>query len=110
MPDREKVIKTIQNRINEARNKQLKIVTLFISTLSDILTLLKEQGRLLRKKQDDVNKLCCEISELKHLIHDKPLKDQEAETIECHMCGHRLQKDWNWCPWCRWETALREGR
>ena len=35
------------------------------------------------------------------------LKEQETETIECKMCGHRLQTDWNWCPWCRWETALR---
>ena len=35
------------------------------------------------------------------------LKWQEAEMIECEMCGHRLQKDWNWCPWCRWETARR---
>ena len=35
------------------------------------------------------------------------LKEQEAETIECKMCGHRLQKDWNWCPWCRWE--IRQG-
>ena len=43
MPDREKVIKTIQNRINEARNKQLKVATIFVSTLSDILALLQEQ-------------------------------------------------------------------
>ena len=43
MTDREKVIKTIQNRINESRNKHLKVATIFISTLSDILTLLKEQ-------------------------------------------------------------------
>jgi hypothetical protein len=35
------------------------------------------------------------------------LKEQKAETIECEMCGHRLQKNWNWCPWCRWETAGR---
>ena len=43
MPDREKVIKTIQNTINEARNKQLKVATIFVSTLSDILAFLQEQ-------------------------------------------------------------------
>ena len=36
-----------------------------------------------------------------------PLKEPQAETIECKMCGHRLQKDWSWCPWCRWE--IRQG-
>ena len=35
------------------------------------------------------------------------LKEPQAETIECKMCGHRLQKDWSWCPWCRWE--IRQG-
>ena len=42
-------------------------------------------------------------------MHDDALellKEQEAETLECEMCGHRLQKEWNWCPWCRWEIAL----
>lgn len=38
------------------------------------------------------------------------IKEQEGETIECKMCGHRLHKDWVWCPWCRWEIARQEGR
>jgi len=54
MADMEKVIKTIQNRINEARNKQLKVATIFVSTLSDILVLLKEQ---------EAEKKCCKDCE-----------------------------------------------
>ena len=36
------------------------------------------------------------------------LKEQDAKPdkcIICEGCGHKLQDDWNWCPWCRWETA-----
>jgi len=43
MPDREKLITTLQYRINEARNKHTKVTTIFISTLSDCLDLLKLQ-------------------------------------------------------------------
>lgn len=35
------------------------------------------------------------------------LKGQKAETIECEACGHRLLKEWVWCPWCGWETVLK---
>ena len=38
----------------------------------------------------------------------KLLKEQEAKPdkcIICEGCGHKLQDDWNWCPWCRLETA-----
>ena len=38
---------------------------------------------------------------------DETLLKEQNETIECYACGHRLQKDWVWCPWCRWETAKR---
>ena len=43
MLKREKTIKTLQNRINEARNNHTKVATIFISTLSDAMALLKEQ-------------------------------------------------------------------
>ena len=43
MVDREKLMTTLQYRINEARNKGSKVTTIFISTLSDCMTLLKEQ-------------------------------------------------------------------
>lgn len=33
--------------------------------------------------------------------------EKEMETIECEGCGHRMLKEWVWCPWCRWETARR---
>ena len=39
--------------------------------LKDALALLKEQDELLHKKQKDVDRLCVEISRLKHQIHDK---------------------------------------
>ena len=53
--------------------------------------LLKEQDKLLRKKQKDINKLCCDIADLKHRFHEK------TEIIRC--------KD------CRWqECEGREGR
>ena len=42
MTEREKIIVTIQNRIDEARNKGLKTTTIFISTLSKCMALLKE--------------------------------------------------------------------
>ena len=35
------------------------------------LATLKEQEELLRKKQKDIDKLCIEISQLKHRLYDK---------------------------------------
>ena len=29
--------------------------------------------------------------------------------VECSKCGHLLQKDWNWCPWCRWEMRRNDS-
>ena len=51
MIDREKLMTTLQYRINEARNKGSKVTTIFISTLSDCMTLLKEQESLLGIQQ-----------------------------------------------------------
>ena len=50
MLDREKLMTTLQYRINEARNKGSKVTTIFISTLSDCMTLLKEQETVVRCK------------------------------------------------------------
>ena len=48
--------------------------------------------------------------ELKMFAHDALilLKEQESKPdkcIICEGCGHKLQDDWNWCPWCRLETV-----
>ena len=45
MTNREQVITTLQYRINEARNKHEKATTIFVSTLSDAMMLLKEQEK-----------------------------------------------------------------
>ena len=39
---------------------------------------------------------------LELLKGEKPKPDK---CIICEACGHKLQDDWNWCPWCKWETA-----
>jgi len=41
--DKEKLLVTLQNRIDEARNKGSKVTTIFISSLSKCLDLLKGQ-------------------------------------------------------------------
>ena len=43
-----------------------------LDTITVSKELLKEQREMLRKKQDDINRLCVEISQLKHKLHDKP--------------------------------------
>lgn len=56
MTERKKLIITIQNRIDEARNKGLKTTTIFISTLSTCMALLKEQeykDRMFHALEDD---------------------------------------------------------
>ena len=35
--------------------------------------------------------------------------DHESDKcILCEACGHKLNSEWLWCPWCRLET--RKGR
>ena len=54
----------------------------------DALALLKEQERLLRKLQNDKDKLCLEVSEWKHKFHDRQIKEQEtANLYKCPNCG-----------------------
>ena len=43
-----------------------------LDTITVSKELLKEQRKTLRKKQDDIDRLCVEISQLKHKLHDKP--------------------------------------
>lgn len=50
MTEREKLMVTLQNRINEARNKRSKTVEIFISTLVKCKELLKEQ----EEKEKDI--------------------------------------------------------
>ena len=47
--------------------------------------LLKEQDKLLHKKQKDIDKLCCDIADLKHRFHEK------TEIVRCKDC-----KNQNW--------------
>lgn len=35
-------------------------------------------------------------------------KARKEGNPRCYACGKPLRKDWNWCPWCRWETR-RDG-
>ena len=73
--DREKVIKGLECHAKGARG------CLFdcpygnengcqLLLCSDALAMLKEQEELLHKKEKDIDKLCVEISRLKHQIHD----------------------------------------
>lgn len=54
---------------------------------NDAIELLKEQERLLRKKQKDIDKLCAKYSNLKHCFHEK------TEIIRCKDCGYSLFKE-----------------
>ena len=68
MPDREKVISEFEDFVKSfSKRDDTYYKGLFISVLS----LLKEQERLLRKKQKDIDKLCVEYSNLKHRFHEK---------------------------------------
>lgn len=43
MTENEKLICTLQNRIDNARNRGMKVATVFISTLSQCMKIVKEQ-------------------------------------------------------------------
>ena len=55
-----------------------------------VIALLKEQDKLLHKKQKDIDRLCTEISEWKHKFHDKSLKEQDAKYPVCEKCGKKI--------------------
>ena len=50
-----------------------------------VLALLKEQERLIRKKQKDIDKLCAEYSNLKHRFHEK------TEIVRCKACHYGIR-------------------
>ena len=97
MPDREKVMSWLEG-LAEPDWRDFHSDSEVQNIAKSALELLKEQDELLHKKQKDVDKLCNEISELKHKFHDISLKKQEAEWIysedetgadgwHCSYCG-----------------------
>ena len=46
--DKEKLITTLQYRINETRNKGRKVTTIFTKTLSNCMDLIKKQEEIVR--------------------------------------------------------------
>ena len=48
MSERDKLLITLQNRIDEARNKHLKTTTIFTSTLSKCMKFVKEHPDIVR--------------------------------------------------------------
>ena len=81
MPDIERVAKDltdiggwIAGRVGFERARN------FLHTIDEAVVLLKEQNELLHKKQKDINRLCNEISRLKHKFHDELLKKTGGES------------------------------
>lgn len=73
MPDREKVIKgleTIKQFFGYGLPSTAEMFDSYYGILNDAIAMLKEQEELLHKKEKDIDKLCVEISRLKHQIHD----------------------------------------
>lgn len=69
MPDREKVINEFELFIKEF-HPACTSEGVELDMFREVLALLKEQEELLHKKEKDIDKLCVEISRLKHKIHD----------------------------------------
>ena len=122
MPDREKVIKGLQEIVDD--NWMKTHADWYVSVCSDALALLKEQDELLHKKHKDIDRLCAEISEWKHKYHDRPLKEQEAVVHPepscemtyitdccCDLCGVQLIREDNFCRCCGkpivWERSVK---
>lgn len=103
MPDREKVIKLIEEEISVCESVNQCYRTIDLPALRDILAvikeqdqmyytlehdwrmcrkLLKEQEELLHKKQKDIDRLCVEISELKHQKHDKRIPYSPDSNVQ----------------------------
>jgi hypothetical protein len=95
MSDKEKVIKGlhdigdfIADRVGfeQAKNS--------LHTIDEAVSMLKNQEERLRKLQKDKDKLCLEVSEWKHKYHDRPLKEQEADTSK-----YQYKYDHTDCIW-----------
>ena len=77
MPDRENVIKDLAECIEHIRKNKFDKIPCWgncQSAMMDAIALLKELDELLRKLQNDKDKLCLEVSEWKHKFHDAPPK------------------------------------
>lgn len=88
MPDREKVIKGIDICLQRLRcgedcpyynNEKIGCME---QLREDALALMKEQEELLHKKQKDIDRLCVEISELKHQKHDKRIPYSPDSNVQ----------------------------
>jgi hypothetical protein len=96
MPDREKVMSWLDG-LSQPDWREYHSDSEVQNIAQVALKLLKEQEKLLHKKQKDIDRLCAEISELKHQIHDGVLKEQEAVEptwqqgkAYCGSCGKRI--------------------
>ena len=67
--------------------------------IADTIELLKEQDKLLRKKQKDIDKLCCDIAYLKHRFHEK------TEIVRCNNCGNRFSTN---CPFYMMQMETKD--
>ena len=83
MEDHDRLAVTLQYSINHARNCRLKTTTIFISTLSECLTVLKELEDM-KKEQEAV-----------------PLEKIPGLTIgRCGSCRGIITNDMKYCPKC----------
>ena len=104
MPDMEKVITTLQYRINEARNKGEKVTTIFVSTLSNAMMLLKDQPQIIRCKD------CKHRPELK-LYSDRHGNYTAVEFPDGSKCPCQCEDFfYSWYPKDDWFCANGERR
>lgn len=80
--DKEKLLITLQNRINDGRNRHTKTTTIFISTLSACMKLLKEQNQTGQCKD-------CKWWD----------KKDESNYGYCHACKHGFHSN-------HWEIGI----
>ena len=89
MSDVDRTITTLQNLINGARNKGLKTTTVFTSTLSKCMALLKEHEELKSRHNilvDECDKMYSTLKEKNKTIEE--LEDDLATTKD--MLNHYL--------------------
>ena len=75
--DRENVISLVEDAIEIVEKEAFWTIA---SGLRDALALLKEQDKLLRKKQKGINKLQADYAELRHKFLEK------TQIVRCHDC------------------------
>ncbi len=91
--DREKLIRGLQNRINESRNHGGIAVPVALSTLSGALVLLKEQEPVEPKIRTSKTSILFE-------------EDCEISVAYCGCCGFAIDqpteggRGWKYCPEC----------